>query len=71
LSFFTVALVSTQERRAFPLRVAPSGRSDAEKGASKAKANAKPQQASPAPRRPGRPKGRQNTPKAEVTLTPE
>ena len=71
LSFFTLSLVSTQERRAFPLRVEQSVRSDAEKVASKAKANAKQQKSSPAQRRPGRPKGSQNKPKAEVTLTPE
>ena len=39
--------------------------------ASKAKAQAKPQKPSTARRRPGRPKGSQNTPKADVTLTPE
>ena len=71
LSFFTLSLVSTQERRAFPLRVQQSVRSDAEKVASKAKAKAKPQKPSTAKRRPGRPKGSQNKPKADVTLTPE
>jgi hypothetical protein len=69
LSFFTLSLVSTQERRAFPLRVQQSVRSDAEKAASQAKA--KPPKPSPAKRRPGRPEGSQNTPKADVTLTPE
>jgi len=71
LSFFTLSLVSTQERRSFPLRVEQSVRSEAEKVASKAKAKAKPQKPSPAKRRPGRPKGSQNKPKADVTLTPE
>jgi putative transposase len=71
LSFFTLSLVSTQERRSFPLRVQQSVRSEAEKVASKAKAQAKPQKPSTAKRRPGRPTGSQNKPKADVTLTPE
>ena len=71
MSFFTVSLVSTQARRAFPLRVEPRVRSDAENVARQAKAHAQPQKASPAQRRPGRPTGRQNPPQAAVTLTPE
>jgi putative transposase len=71
LAFFTLSLVSTQGRRAFPLRVEQVVRSDEEKAASKAKADAKKQKPSTAKRRPGRPKGSKNTPKAVVTLTPE
>jgi putative transposase len=71
LAFFTLSLVSTQQRRSFPIRVEQVVRSDAEKAASKAKAARKQQPPSTAPRRPGRPKGRKNTPKADVTLTPE
>jgi len=71
LAFFTLSLVSTQVRRAFPLRVEQVVRSDEEKAASKAKADAKKQKPSTAKRRPGRPKGSKNTPKAAVTLTPE
>ena len=71
LAFFTLSLVSTQERRSFPLRVEQVIRSDAEKAASKAKADAKKHTPSAAKRRPGRPKGSKNTPKAGVTLTPE
>src|SRR5215472_7809873 len=41
LAFFTLSLVSTQQRRSFPLRVEQVVRSDAEKAASKAKAAAK------------------------------
>jgi len=70
LAFFAFSLVGVQARRAFPVRVEQVVRSDAEKAASKAKAAAK-QQPSPAPRRPGRPKGSKNKPKADVTLTPE
>jgi putative transposase len=71
LAFFTLSLVSTQARRSFPLRVEQVVRSDAEKAASKAKADAKKQKPSTAKRRPGRPKGSKNTPQAAVTLTPE
>jgi putative transposase len=71
LAFFTLSLVSVQQRRAFPLRVDQVVRSDAEKAASKAKAAAKQTKASGAKRRPGRPKGSKNTPRADVTFTPE
>src|ERR1700675_4463370 len=43
LAFFTFSLVSTQQRRSFPIRVEQVVRSDAEKAASKAKADAKKQ----------------------------
>jgi putative transposase len=71
LAFFTFSLVSTQQRHAFSIRVEQVVRSDAEKAASKAKADAKKQAPSTATRRPGRPKGSKTTPKADVTLTPE
>lgn len=71
LAFFTVSLVSVQKRRAFPMRVEQVVRSDAEKAASKAKAEAKKPKTPSEKRRPGRPKGSTNTPKAPVTLTPE
>ncbi len=71
LAFFTLSLVSTQERRSCPLRVEQVVRSDAEKAASKAKADAKKQKPSTDKRRPGRPKGRKNTPNAAITRTPE
>ena len=71
LAFFTLALVSVQQRRSFPLRVEQVVRSDAEKAASKAKAAAKKRQAPCAKRRPGRPKGSKNQPKAARTFTPE
>ncbi|HYN25414.1 MAG TPA: transposase [Pyrinomonadaceae bacterium] len=71
LAFFALSLVSTQQRRSFPIRVEQVVRSDAEKAASRAKAAAKKPPPS-SPQRPrGRPKGSKNTPKAVVTLTPE
>ncbi len=71
LAFFTLSLVSGQARRSFPIRVEHVVRSEAEQAASKAKAAAKKSKAPCAKRRPGRPKGSTNTPKADVTFTPE
>src|SRR6476619_2377201 len=71
LAFFTLSLVSLQQRRAFPLRVEQVVRSEAEKAASKATAEAKKSKGPHAPRRRGRPPGTTNQPKARVTLTPE
>jgi putative transposase len=71
LAFFTLSLVSVQKRRSFPMRVEQVVRRDAEKAASKAKAAAAPPKAARTTHRPGRPKGRKNTPKAAATLTPE
>lgn len=71
LAFFTLALVSTTARRAFPLRVEQVIRTEAEKAASKAQARATKTKAS-APQRPrGRPKGSTNKPKDDITLSPE
>ena len=71
LAFFALSLVSVQKRRSFPLRIEQVVRSDAEKAASKAKAEAQKQKLAAAKRRPGRPKGSKNTHKAAATLTPE
>jgi hypothetical protein len=71
LACFALSLVSTQERRAFPVRVEQVVRSAAEKAAIKAKGAAKQQKPSTAKRRPGRPRGSKNTPKTDVPLTPE
>jgi putative transposase len=71
LAFFTLSLVSIQERCSFPMCIEQVVRSAAEKAASKAKAAARKQKPSIAKRRPGRPKGSKNTTQAEVSLTPE
>jgi hypothetical protein len=71
LAFFSLALVSTKERRAFPIRIEQVVRTDAEKALSQAKAAAK-KIKEPAPKqKPGRPKGSKNRPKADLTLSPE
>jgi putative transposase len=71
LAFFTFSLVSTQQRRSFPIRVEQVVRSEAEKAASQAQAAAKKPKAPGEKRRPGRPKGSKNKPKADGTCTPE
>jgi putative transposase len=71
LAFFTLSRGSVQARRSLPRRVEQVVRSDAEPAASKAQAAAKKPTAPWAKRRPGRPKGSKNTPKADGTFTPE
>ena len=71
LAFFTLSLVSVQQRQSFPMRIEQVVCSDAEKAARKAKAATKKQKLSAAKRRPGRPKGSKNTSKAAAPLTPE
>jgi putative transposase len=71
LAFFTLSLVSVEARHSFPMRVEQVVRSEAEKAAHKAKAAAKTPKSPCAKRRLGRPKGSKNTPKADVTFTPE
>ncbi len=63
LSFFTLALVSPTDHRAFPVSVAQTVRTAAEKTCPPAPVRP--------PRRPGRPKGSRNKNKAVVALTPE
>lgn len=71
LAFFALSLVSTTQRRAFPLRVEQVVRTEAEKAAPPTPAPA-PTTPAPAPQRPrGRPKGSKNKKKDEVTLNPE
>jgi hypothetical protein len=71
LAFFTLSLVSVQQRRSFPMRVEQVVRSDTEKAASKAKRVLRAPKAARARRRPGRPKGSKNSPRATATPTPE
>ena len=71
LAFFSLALVSTNERRAYPLCLEQVVGTDEEKAASKAKALAKKTNQQAPKRKPGRPKGSPSKPKAEVSLSPE
>ena len=71
LAFFSLALISTKARRAFPICIEQVVRTEEEKAAATAKAVAK-QTKPPAPKhKPGRPKGSKNKPKADVPLSPE
>ncbi len=70
-AFFSLALISTTTRRAFPLRLEQVVRTETEKAAAKAKAAAKKTKQPGPKRKPGRPKGSKMTSKAEVTLSPE
>jgi putative transposase len=71
LAFFSLALVSTTQRRAFPIRLEQVVRTDGEKAASTAKATAPQTKLAVPKRKPGRPKGSTNKPKTDVTLSPE
>ena len=71
LAFFTLALISTQARRSFPVRLEQVVRSEAEKAASRAKTAAKRAPKPAEPRQRGRPKGSKNKATAEVVLSPE
>lgn len=71
LAFFSLALVSTQQRRSFPVRIEQVVCTAAEKAASQAKAAAKKAPKPVVPRKPGRPKGSKNKTAVAVTLSPE
>jgi hypothetical protein len=71
LAFLSLALVSTTERRAFPIRLEQIVRTEADKAASKAKAAANQTQEAALKCKPGRPKGSTNKPKGNVTLSPD
>ena len=70
LAFFTLALISTTQRRSFPIAVEQVVRSAGEQAATSsktAKATTKP----PAKRKPGRPKGSSTKAKTTLELSPE
>ena len=71
LSFFTLSLISTKQRRSYPVCVEQMIRTAEEKAASKAKKQAKKAKSGSLKRKPGRPKGSRNKNKAEVALNPE
>ena len=71
LSFFTLSLISTKQRRSYPICVEQMIRTAEEKAASQAKKQAKKAKPDSPKRKPGRPKGSRNNNKSEVTLNPE
>ena len=66
LAFFTLSLISTTQRRSFPIAVEQVVRSAEEKASRQAKAATK-----PAKRKPGRPKGSTNKAKTSLERSPE
>ncbi len=71
VAFFSLALIGTHARRAFPLRLDQVIRTPEEKAARRAKAAARTADPTPAKRPPGRPKGSRNKPKVAAPLSPE
>lgn len=71
LAFFTLSLISTQQRRSFPMAVEQVVRTPEEKAAARAKAAATMLPAAAAKRKPGRPKGSTTKAKTAVELTSE
>ena len=67
LAFFTLSLISTTQRRSFPIAVEQIVRTPQEKAAMQAKAAAK----AAAKRKPGRPKGSSSKAKSTMELSPE
>ena len=71
IAFFTLSLISTKERRSFPVAVEQVVHTDQEKAALRAKAAAKTAVQGAPKRKPGRPKGSTTSAKTAVELTPE
>ena len=67
LSFFTLSLVSVEQRHSFPIQIEQVIKSDIEKSRPSARKGIKPQEK----RRRGRPKGSKNKNKTKVILTSE
>lgn len=71
VSFFSLSLVGTQERRSYPMMVEQVMRTEEEKAASKAKKQAKKAKVKTEKRKRGRPKGSKNKDRTQVELTPQ
>jgi putative transposase len=71
VAFFSLALIGTRARRAFPLRLDQVIRTPAEKAARRAKVAAHKAAPRAAKRPPGRPQGSRNKPKTAAPLSPE
>jgi putative transposase len=71
LAFFTLSLISTKQRRAFPMALEQVVRTTEEKAALRATTAAPATAKRASKRKPGRPKGSTTTAKTSVDLTPE
>lgn len=68
LCFFALSLISTNQRRSYPMHVEQVVKTAAEKAATSKQV---PKRKAKSQRKPGRPKGSRNRDKTQVTLTPE
>ena len=71
IAFFTLSLISTQERTSYPVMTEQRVRSEAEKESAKSKAKKRKKKTKSKKGKPGRPKGSKNKDKTNVTLTEE
>src|SRR3954449_2137814 len=71
LAFFTLALISTTDRKSFPIAIEQVLRTPEERATARTKPATKRAAASTPKRKPGRPKGSTSIAKTAVTLTPE
>jgi hypothetical protein len=72
LAFFAFSLINVRQRRSSPIKMEQMVRSEEEKAACKAKAQARKTKKKPGEKRkPGRPKGSKNKDKQQVELNPE
>lgn len=71
IAFFTLSVVSTQERQSYPLMIEQRVRSDAEKAQAKSKSKQKASKKKTSKRQAGRPKGSKNKDKSLIDLSAE
>ncbi len=71
LSFFTLALINTRQRRSYPIRVEQMIRTPEEKAVTLSKKQARKAKSEGPKRKPGRPKGSRNKDKTQAELNPE
>lgn len=71
LAFFTLSLISTTDRKSFPIAIDQVLRTPEERAASRAKPTTNSTAAAAPKRKPGRPQGSTSVAKTVVTLTPE
>ena len=70
LSFFTLALINTRQRRSYPIRVEQMIGTQEEKAVTQGKKQARKAKSEGTKRKPGRPKGSRNKDKTQVELNP-
>jgi putative transposase len=71
VAFFTLSLISTQERTSYPVMTEQRVRSEGEKASAKSKAKKRKKKAKSKKGKPGRPKGSKNKDKTKIKITEE